>query len=208
MKKSYDPKEALPTEAIPSTDGVMQDQSTKELSQKDKAYVSGLLKILHSKKTAPMVEDMLKSGDPQTTIPATALQVNQLMEDSIKEKSGSKPELTTIFAGGVFLVNDLVEIGNTAGFFNVDPQKDLEPIMKDTFQQYIQKGLKDKTIDPVELQAIAEPLMSDKQRAYGMNVAKQGGIPEEANHVTAMESYGLQMQNKGMLRAQQGGPQQ
>jgi hypothetical protein len=37
--------------------GALQDLDKKELSAKDQAYISGLMKIMHSKKTAPMVDE-------------------------------------------------------------------------------------------------------------------------------------------------------
>ena len=72
-------------------------------------------------------------------------------------------------------------------------------------ETYIKDGLKKGTIDPVELQQKAGSLMGKDQQAQGMEYAKQSGIPEEANHITAMETYGRQREQQGMLKASPAG---
>jgi hypothetical protein len=214
MKKTYNTEEALAPQGVMRNPvgeqpAMQQEQPTSpplegesggesggaELSQADQAYISGLMKLLHSKDTAPHVEEMLKSGPPEQTIPATALQINGQME----EAAGQKPPLETALIAGVYLVQDLIEIGNAAGYFELQDPEQMKPILQTTMQQYIEAGLQDGTIDPVELQEKVEPLMDEEQRATGMQAAELTGIPKAPTQETAMSAYGRQMERKGVM---------
>jgi len=160
---------------------VEQGMPQEELDPKEKAeveaYVSGLSKLLHGKETKSQVYEMLKSGQPEKTIPATALQINEQMEGAFKNK-GHKPSMTTLVASAQFLVTDLIEIGNAGGFFQINPEDAnvIGPILTNTMQPYIEKGLADGSIDPVELQALIEPMMSDEAKSEGLRVAGEQGM--------------------------------
>lgn len=169
----------------------------KELSKADQAYLSGLMKLLHSKETAPSVEEMLKSGPPEKTVPVVALQINSQMEEAVAKK----PSLETSLIAGTYLVQDLIEIGNTAGYFDIQDEESIRPILQDTIQQYIEKGLADGSIDPVELQEKVEPLMSEDQKATGMQAAELTGVPTAPTQDTAMAAYGRQMEKKGVMKS-------
>ena len=193
-----DTPEASPPTSGPSTlQGAGDDKPGGPLSKADQVYVTGLMKLLHSKDTSPHVDEMLKSGPPDKTIPQIAMQVNDQMEAAI----GKKPELETTLVGGAYLVSDLVAIGNAGGFFHIDPKTQMGPILKDTMQMYIQRGLKDGSIDPVELQSKVEPMMNEEQKQTGTTAAGLTGISMQPTHSTAMASYGAKMQRKGMLKA-------
>lgn len=218
MEKTYNTQEALsPSDAtaaegtggVPEdTGGVMApkeavvkgDKGQDMMSRADQAYISGLMKLLHSKETAPSVEEMLQSGPPEKTIPVIALQINDQMEQAVEKK----PSLETALAAGTYLVQDLIEIGNAAGFFQIETEEQIKPILQGTIQQYIEKGLKEGTIDPVELQEKVEPLMDDDQRATGMQAAELTGIPKGPTQDTAMAAYGRKMEQKGMMKGNGG----
>lgn len=194
MEKSYN-KEA----AMNPDKGVMQEKEEPKMSQQDQAYIGGLMKMLHSKKTAPVIDEMLQSGDPAQTIPEIALMVNQQMETEISKKS-APPSLETLLQAGVYLVSDLIEIGNAGGFFDIRDEQQVQPILQNTLQTYIERGLKNGTVDPIELQAKVEPLMSEESRNIAMQAAQKGGLPEAPDETTRMEVYGKQMERKGMLK--------
>lgn len=221
MNKVYNTDAAIPTQTDdtttgPNTDaegsgetqkdpneskGLMAGGEPPEMSQQDQAYIAGLMKLLHSKKTAPMVEQMLQAGPPEETIPKTALMVNDQMEKVV----GKMPSLDTLMYAAMYLVQDLIEIGNVGGFFKVETEEEVQNILKVTMETYIKKGLKDGTIDPVELQQRAEKLLPEAQKASGLEYAKSSGIPTEANHNTAMTSYGSKMERQGMMKGPQAG---
>jgi hypothetical protein len=180
--------------------GVMKGIDGGKLEPQDEAYILGLMKLLHSKETSPMVDDMLKNGgDPKVTIPKVAMLVNQKMADA----TGKVPSLRTALAAFMYLVGDLIELGNKAGFFNIETEEDISVILKATLQAYIEKGLKDGTIDPVELQKEIEPLLSEEQRTMGSEAANGSGLPMDANHDTAMASYGMQKKREGVMQGGQ-----
>lgn len=179
-----------------------EQQIDPKAKQEMEAYITGLSKLIHGKDSSRQILEMLKGGEPQTTIPATALAVNEMMEGTLKQK-GAPPSLDVVLAGGQFLISDLIEIGNASGIFNLTTEEQIGPILQDTMQQYIEKGLENGSIDPVELQKLAEPLMNEEQFNYGMQNAGAAGIPMEPDQNTAMQSYGAKMQKKGALQGGQ-----
>ena len=181
--------------------GTLQGLGEKELSKTDKVYVSGLMKLMHSKKTAPVIDEMLAAGPPEETIPQVALMINEQMESAFKQKQ--KVELETLLTGGMYLVSDLIEIGNTGGFFQVEDEEQVRDITQATFQTYIEKGLKEGTIDPVELQSKVEPLLNEQQKGLGGQFGGEHGVPTQPNEETAMEVYGAQRERAGLLKGGQ-----
>ncbi len=183
-------------------DQMMQQEVDPKVAQEVDSYIAGLSKLMHSPETSARIVEMLKSNDPAKSIPAAALTINARAEEEYA-KSNGKPSLDVLLNAGAFIVNDLIEIGNAAGLFQLETEEEIAPILQDTMQQYIEKGLDEGSIDPVELQQKVEPLMNDEHRALGMEAASRSGIPDGPNQNTAMESYGRKMQHKGMLRGQQ-----
>lgn len=162
-------------------------------------YTMGLSKLLHGKESSREIMEMLKGGEPQTTIPATALLVNGMMESSI----GNPPSLDVLVAAGSFLVGDLIEIGNAAGIFQLETEEQIGPILQETMQKYIEDGLEKGTIDPIELQEKTEGLMSAEQQGMGMRDAGANEVPMEPDQNTAMQAYGAKMERKGALKGGQ-----
>lgn len=191
MEPQAKPQDPMASQEEPQLD----PKSKKEIE----AYILGLSKMLHSKETSGKVVEMLRSGPPEKMIPHTALLINQQMEDTVRAK-GKNPTLETLLAAGQFMVGDLIEIGNAAGIFQLETEEQIAPIVKETFQKYIEAGLKNHTIDPIELQQKVEPLMPEEHRQLGLEAAKRTGIPEKPDESTAMEMYAMQRMQKGALR--------
>ena len=177
---------------------VSQDQQLDPKVEREvQAYVMGLSKMLHGKKTQPQVVQMLKSGGPpEQLVPQVALLVNDQMESAVKQK-GQKPSLEVLLGAAQFLVGDLVEMGNALGVFQVETEEQVAPILQNTMQTYIEKGLKDGSIDPVELQQKVEPLMPEDMRQKALGIAEAEGLPAEPNQMTAMEAYAQKRMAKG-----------
>lgn len=166
----------------------------KQLDPKEQkeidVYTNGMINFLYNKKTGPQVYEMLKSAPPEKSIPQTTLTINSRMEQAISSK-GQKPSLSVLLASNMNLMGELVTIGEAGGFFQLS-QEELQPILKDTIQTYIQNGLKNKTIDPIELQQAIEPMMNEEQKAQGMEAAQATGVPGEPGQEAAMERYAEQ----------------
>jgi len=193
-----EPAEQQPTEGSAPLEPASAPQGEKAqemLSEADQAYIGGLMKMLHSKETAPLVEEMLQAGEPGDTIPRIANQINDQMEQAVKKK----PALETALAAGIYLVQDLIEIGRAAGYFDVTEDQ-MQPIFRDTMQIYIEAGLNDGSIDPIELQEKVEPLMDEQQKATGLQAAELTGVPKQATEQTAMAAYGAKRERQGMMR--------
>jgi len=162
------------------------------LQQQVEAYASGMLQMIHDKKSREQVYSMLKSAPPEESIPRTALTINTQMESAL-DKRGSKPPLPIIFAAGTILVQELIGITNE-GNLSKQPidDKRAQGILEKSYQMYIENGLKKKTLDPVELQQLVEPLMSEQQRGAGVGAAEQLGLPPAPGQRAAMETYANQ----------------
>lgn len=182
-------------------EGLLQNVESKELSKEDQVYISGLMKLLHSKKTAPVIDEMLSSGPPEQTIPQVALMVNDQMEKEVSKKK--KVELETLLLGGMYLVSDLIELGNAGGIFQIEDEEQIRDITQATFQTYIERGLKDGSIDPIELQSKVEPLLNEQQKGLGGQLGGEHQVPTAPNEDTAMEVYGAQRERAGMLKGGQ-----
>ena len=170
-----------------------------ELQKQADTYLTGLSEVIHGKKTRQSIMDMLGSGPPEKMVPATAMEVNAVMEDSIKTK-GQKPNLDILFAAIQFTVGDLIEVGNAAGIFQLTEKGPVSQILQSTMQKYIEKGLTDGSIDIVELQEKAEAAMPKDVRAQMLGQGKAAGFPAKANEETALAVHGQQQYKAGMLK--------
>lgn len=146
--------------------------------QKVESYVSVLMNELHSPDTRDDVLEILKSSkDPYMTVPQAAMTINDQAQSKIT-KQGGRVDTNTMFLASQYLVSDLMEIGNTFGVFKVG-QEDFKELYQDSLQMYIQRGLKDKSIDPIELQTTAEKFMTDNEKIGGHYLAEKQGLPFE-----------------------------
>ena len=140
------------------------------------SYVVALMNELHGSETRDDVLDILKNGkDPYIGIPEAAMAVNDAAVAKF-EQNGVKVDLNTQFNASQFLINDLMEIGSKFGFFEVT-QDDFAPLLEDSLQTYVERGLKDGTIDPVELQLTAEKFTTENQRIAGLYHGQENGVP-------------------------------
>ena len=140
------------------------------------SYVVALMNELHGSETRDDVLEILKNGkDPYIGIPEAAMAVNDAAVAKF-EQNGVKVDLNTQFNASQFLINDLMEIGSKFGFFEVT-QDDFAPLLEDSLQTYVERGLKDGTIDPVELQLTAEKFTTENQRIAGLYHGQENGVP-------------------------------
>ena len=211
MEKTYNAEAALQTNATEQEQpvsqeerkvsaGVLSGDPEQKMNKQQEVYIGALMRILHDKQTTPMVQEMLKAGPPEKTIPRITMEVNDMMQQTIARKGGQPADLETIFLGGVYVVSDLIEIGNAGGFFKVNDEGQVKEILQTTIQTYVERGLKDGSIDPVELQAITEPLMEDSDKEEGIAYAKKEGLSMQADQDVAMEAFGQKKYREGMLQ--------
>lgn len=140
------------------------------------SYVVALMNELHGSETRDDVLDILKNGkDPYIGIPEAAMVVNDAAVAKF-EQNGVNVDLNTQFNASLYLVNDLMEIGSKFGFFEVT-QDDFAPLLEDSLQTYIERGLKNGTIDPIELQLTAEKFTTENQRIAGLYYGQENGVP-------------------------------
>jgi hypothetical protein len=212
----------------PQEANAMDPNQVQELSPEKKEQIkmvnSTLTDMLYHPDAKAHIQSMLKQGDPMQTIPAAVNTIFSKFEDMASKGKGAMP-LDIKLAGGIHLFSEVMELAEAQGVIPEDlPKEQLQPLLKATMQQYIQKGLKDKTIDPIELQKQVEPLLSQEEREIGLDMAGGTGTPNEMSQSQGMqgimqkqnapmqaENQMLQKQNKGMQQALQGisqGPQE
>lgn len=154
------------------------EKDPKKAAGKVDHYVTVLMNELHGPETRDEVLDILKSSDdPYITIPQAALAVNDMAAMKVQQ-AGGRLDLNTQFQASQYLVSDLMEIGNAFGLFKVD-QKDFGDLLEDSLQGYIERGLEDGSIDPIELQLTAEGFMTQNQKVGGHYLAQEHGMPYE-----------------------------
>ena len=226
MNKTYDRNAAVSpeqpveqTQEIPGDGGVGllstttgEQQGGPELSPEKKNAVESaqnvILKMIYSKETMPDVLRMLKAGEPSQTIPNTANMIFKKLEQGSESKIPGDVKL----AAATSLVMELTQIGNESKTFQIS-EKQMQPILQNTYRIYIENGLKDGTIDPIELQKSINPMMKGSAKGYGEEVAQKEGMPMEPTQDMAIQKgtqdkmRPIQQENaklKGLLQTQGG----
>lgn len=183
----------------------------KGMKRKMDSYNAGLSNLIHGKKTAHDVTEMLSSGDPAMAIPQTTLTLNGRMEQAMEER-GELPDLQIRLSGGIFLVAELIEVGNAAGIFDINPEQEMAQYLEPAMKQYIEEGIASGKVDPVELQELVEPLMSDEEMSQGNEAGGAYGIPQKPGASAAMETYAgkkvRSAESKAKMQGQPQGPPQ
>lgn len=193
------------------------EEVAPELQEKMDAYTTALMHIVHSDKTHNGVVEMLKSAPPEKSIPFAAIEVNKLVEQSLGSK-GKKVDDSVKMAGALYLTADLMELGNATKAWETPVKEDqFTQLFQETLQSYVHGGLKDGSIDPVELQAQTEPILNEQQRQAGTTVASSMQLPDSPTAEMGMDKVigdrtkPLEQENKklkGLLsqQPQGGGP--
>ena len=144
------------------------------------SYVASLMYVMHNPKTNKNVVDMLGSGPPEQSIPATAMYINDAVEKTFSKKIQGPVRDEVKLHGAIYLASDLSELGNAARVWEepVTEQK-LPSLFQSIVSKYVHKGLKEGTIDPIKLQADTEPILNEQQRAIGSRIQQELGLPGE-----------------------------
>ena len=174
--------------------------------------------MLYHPQTKDSVQAMLKSSEPHIAIPGATNAIFQKFEDMVTQKQGKPMPLDMRLTAGVAMFSEVMELGEDMGIVPEDlPEENVGDLLRETMQQYIQKGLKTKSIDPIELQQQVEPLLSEEEKHIGMVMGQNSGTPAELTGPVAAEGLaqqrmaplelkakGLQQSNKQMTQALQG----
>jgi hypothetical protein len=161
------------------------DPEVKQIMERGKKYETVLMNILHGKKTRDQVIEVLKSNpDPYITVPQAAMTVNDMGVMTMK-RGGIDVEPGVQLVASQLLLNDLFELGQASEAFELQ-EGDIEAIIEDTFQSYVERGLKDKSIDPIQLQLETQQIMTDEQAAAGA-VMGHGSVPMQPDRRAVME---------------------
>lgn len=180
------------------------------------------VQLIHSKKTSGSVMEMLSAfptGDK--AIPPAANTLLGQVEGRMAQRKQKVPNDVKIAAIS-YVVSDLALLGNKAGVWEQPVGQDqIQPILQESMQLYIRKGLKNKTLDPIQLQKEAEQLLTPEQRERGLSFGQEGGTPGEPTANMAARQYAdqqvageqgkyakLQEENAQLKAALQGGAEE
>jgi len=162
------------------------------------AYSDNATLVVFSEQSQPAILQSLQTGEnPIDSIAKTANLIHKRLQSSL-EKEGEKMTEITMCLGAAHLVAELIVLAEAAKLFTLENKDRLEAY-RHTLMQYFAAGLKDGSIDPVELQKTIEPLMSDEQRAFGEQQMQQSGIMKTPPPSRGMNSMPQQQQAGGIL---------
>lgn len=188
-------------------------------------YSDNATLAVYSKKTQPTVLNLLQSGtNPIDSLSRAAFFVHNQLEGGLRQK-GEHMTYLTLFFGAAHLVSELSVLAEAAKIFTLTPKERMDGF-KGAIKMYFEAGLKifkeqgrnaPGAIDPVILQKEIEPLLTDKQREMGMQMADKEGIsktepgpipiqPQQPAQQTPGQPQ-QEMPPQGMGQAQQQPPQ-
>ena len=176
------------------------DPKVKQTMERAKKYEVVLMQIMHGKKTRDQVIEVLKSNpDPYITVPKAAMTINDMGVQSMKQ-GGIDVEPGVQLVASQLVLNDLIELGQASEAFMVE-EDDIEAILEDTYQAYVERGLKDKSIDPIQLQLEVQQIMDPEMLAGGMamGAGKVPGVPDQR---AVIEQNALMREDAAVKKAQ------
>lgn len=170
-----------------------ENQLSPQQQQETMNYKTVLTKIIHGKENRDNIVGMLNSyKQPELAVP----EVSQMVMAQADQIMGKRAPNEFKLGLSCFVISDLIQLGNAAKIWPAVSEEEAKNIYQDTIQDAIHKGLKDKTIDPVELQQSAEPLMTPQQQEIGAAHAIKGGVPPQVDPRAV-----LNMQNQKRIDA-------
>lgn len=164
-------------------------------------YMTVVVHLMYSKEMKAHTLAMIKSSDdPFITVPTA---VNQVIKDTDKifAKQGINITNEIRLAASQVILNDIIEIGRSQQIFDVT-EEEIPQLMEDVMQMYIENGLKDGSIDPIQLQIDGEKLMTKEQLAGGQAFAAKGGIPLSLSQQQMTEQYGNSRARQARIEAE------
>lgn len=168
-----------------------------------KAAVTDMIYNPSSKKS---IQDMLQSGQPKMTVPKTSLAIVKRFEDATTERLGEMPMEMKLLAN-IHTFQEVLSLATSMGLVPEELEEtEVQPMLKDTLQQYIQAGLKDGSLDPIELQQAVEPMLSNSERAIGERLGQEQGVPSQVNQGQMNEamynqrSRGMRVENANLKK--------
>jgi len=158
------------------------------------AYMDNATLAVFSEKTQPGILQMLQADKNKVkAVATTAFNVHTQLESGLQQ-TGEKMTEITMCLGAAHLVSELVVLAKAAKLYELTPEERLEAF-RHSVMKYFETGLKNGTIDPVELQKTIEHLMSREQKEYGLQQMEKSGISKTA----PPSGYGMKGQQRGIL---------
>jgi hypothetical protein len=163
------------------------DPNVQKVIKEAKGYETVLMELMHGKKTRDQVIKMLKAApDPFVTVPQAAMTINDMGVDMMK-RGGAPVSVGAQLAASHFILDDLLQLGQACQAFEWN-EEDLPALVEDAYQMYIERGLKDRSIDPIQLQVEAQKAMTEEQMAGGL-VLGHGKTPQQPDRRAMIEQY-------------------
>lgn len=141
------------------------------------AYKDNATLVVFSESSQAAVLQQLQAGKtPMESIASTANLIHKQLEASLSE-TGEKMTEITLCLGAAHLVSELIVLADAAKLYTLNNEERLQAYQL-AVKKYFEDGLKNGTIDIVELQKTMEPLLNEKQRQFGMQEVQRQGLPK------------------------------
>jgi len=150
------------------------EMSDAQEAQLDAYKNNATLLVFSEKSQAAVLQELQVDKNPVKSIALTANDLNRQLQSGL-EADGEGMTEVTLCLGAAHLVGELILLAEAAGLYELTPEDRLEAF-RHTVMKYFADGLADGSIDPAELQATIEPIMTEEQRAFGLQHAEQNGI--------------------------------
>ena len=178
---------------------------------------AAMMDMMYDPKTKRSIQKSLKDVPPEESIPSVTNMLMSRFEDIMKPKNGEM-SLDMKLGVGVMTFTEVTTLAATMGVIPEElPEQQNQELLTKTMQQYIQRGLKEKTIDPVELQMAVEPLLTPEEQALGRQTGQGLEVPgqptqqmgnaqmmDAAKAPLAVKNQQLEKSNASMNTALQG----
>lgn len=183
--KQYDAEQAL--QQVPGEEEGGEREETfqefvaslpEEFQDEIEEALAALLSFVHSDEgTAKIIADLQEAkGNEAAQIGITALQTMDAADPEHQWSDSAK------VLAGYFAVKEVSTIGREAGIIDISEEEEGE-VFKAAAQNYLHAMIKNKPTqqereaEAIRIQKEVEPLMTEKMRQAGHQVAKERGIP-------------------------------
>lgn len=186
-KKKPQPKESTTGLAAQMSDAETSGKIDPQKQEQVDDTIAMFLMLIHGRETRDATMEMLKAFPTgEESVPEAAFNMITTVE---KRASGTTIPNDVKVAAMSYIIPDLLLLGNVAKIWEHPvPEESIKDVMQAAFQKYIEKGLKDKTLDPMQLQKEAESLMTPEQKRLALSYG-EGAVPEQPTATMAANRY-------------------
>jgi hypothetical protein len=191
MKEENQPIPEGPQEQAIQEDPQRQEQIEEEFVQEDQVELgpaqqaqldayqdNATLAVFNEEKQPEILQSLQQYDNPIESVAQTAFTIHKQFEAGLGKREEAMTEVTMLL-GAAHLVSELILLADAANLYHLEPEQRLEAF-RVAVMKYFEAGLKDGSIDPVELQKTIEPLMTQEQKEAGLQMMEKHKMSKTA----------------------------